>query len=87
MYSYPEVNRLREGHWDNIGKAIEHFTEKGYVSNLYRNQTTGWVFVHITDEQGLLSQSSDIGKITILLGFSDGCPIFYSVLHLFWKAK
>ena len=69
MYSYPEVNRLREGHWDNIGKAIEHFTEKGYVSNLYRNQTTGWVFVHITDEQGLLSQSSDIGKITILLVF------------------
>ncbi|WP_235848374.1 sensor histidine kinase [Litchfieldia alkalitelluris] len=43
---------------------LERLNNSGFITNSYKNQTTGWVFTNVINEKELLEQPNQIGVIT-----------------------
>jgi len=49
---------------------IAELEEKGYLVSRYRNETTRWTFLHLSETEALLKQSNQIGTVTALIASS-----------------
>ncbi|MCI2255772.1 sensor histidine kinase [Domibacillus sp. PGB-M46] len=67
VYSNPAVIEPDARHYNTIQGKIKSLKEDGNLVSSYRNETTGWTFVHAIQEEILLEQSTGIRKVTVLL--------------------
>ncbi|MFD0670711.1 sensor histidine kinase [Cohnella sp. GCM10027633] len=51
----------------NLRQALEALHGQGYLTSEFRNQTTGWTFLHIIQSKQLLGESNRIGMATTLI--------------------
>ncbi|MCI3920789.1 sensor histidine kinase [Paenibacillus sp. TRM 82003] len=52
----------------NVESAFKELENKNYLSVNYKNETTGWLFVHVVAQSELLKDSSRIGWATVIIG-------------------
>lgn len=49
-------------------QLMNHLQTQGYLISRYHNQTSGWVFAHIIEQDELLQESNRIGTATMMIG-------------------
>lgn len=67
IYSSPSANELQVGRHNTVNGLIKSLREDENLVSSYRNETTGWMFVHTIPEKALFEQSRGIRNATALL--------------------
>jgi two-component system sensor histidine kinase YesM len=62
---YPQESRIMQHIIDdNLAATYDRLQEQGYLSVKYKNETTGWIFIHVVALRDLLKESTKIGWAT-----------------------
>ncbi|MFC5529669.1 cache domain-containing sensor histidine kinase [Cohnella yongneupensis] len=67
VYDYHPEMTSAIGIGETLDNTFAKMKNAGYVYTQYRNETSGWTFVHFVKTKTLLKQSDRIGTITMLI--------------------
>jgi len=65
----PQSKELQAVLQTNSDDVVTAFKKLGYLTVTYRNETTGWSFIHLVQTKELLKESNRIGTATALIAF------------------
>jgi two-component system, sensor histidine kinase YesM len=77
VYDNSSSGMVEDIHKNTLEETLENLRKEGNLVSSFKNNTTGWILVHIIEEKELFSQSSGIRKATAMLS------IFMLVVSLY----
>lgn len=79
VYDYRPEETEGIGLSGNYDAMMDRLKQAGYIFSVYKNATSGWMFIHFVETKSLLRQSDRIGDITMLLAaFMAGIALLVS---------